>query len=171
MNLTYVKNYLTTKKDNITSEDVQALIDEINTYLGVSNDLSDISKVMYTINSYNVEYIKCVEEFNCVPKGRKHLIEQIDKAREILCILSTLHTYIIISLSNISDNNYDLTGVRKYLKDLSEKKEHFKSEKMAWVTILKSLSQEASFIMEMRKLKIEENMGYIGERGFNGKKT
>jgi len=167
----YIKNYLNTKKANITTEDIETIIKEIDDYLGISNDLSDISKIMYTINSYNVDYIKCVEEFNCVPKGKKHLIEQIDKAREILCILSALHTYIIISLSNISDNNYDLSGVRKYLKDLSEKKEHFKSEKMAWVTILKSLSQEATFILEMKKLRLEDDVGYLNEGRFNGKKT
>lgn len=171
MNLMYIKNYLNTKKANITTEDIETIIKEIDDYLGVSNDLSDISKIMYTINSYNVAYIKCVEEFNCVPKGKKHLIEQIDKAREILCILSALHTYIIISLSNISDNNYDLSGVRKYLKDLSEKKEHFKSEKMAWVTILKSLSQEATFMLEMKKLRLEDDVGYLNEGRFNGKKT
>jgi len=171
MNLMYIKNYLNTKKANITTEDIETIIKEIDDYLGISNDLSDISKIMYTINSYNVDYIKCVEEFNCVPKGKKHLIEQIDKAREILCILSALHTYIIISLSNISDNNYDLSGVRKYLKDLSEKKEHFKSEKMAWVTILKSLSQEATFILEMKKLRLEDDVGYLNEGRFNGKKT
>ena len=30
-------------------------------------------------------------------------------------------------------------------KELREKKEHFKSEKMAWMVILKSLTQEANF--------------------------
>ena len=54
------------------------------------------------------------------------------------------------------------------MRDLTDKKEHFKSEKMAWITILKSLTQEASFVSEMRKMDIEEKLGYYRSGAKNG---
>lgn len=166
MNLNYIKNYLTAKRDNITPQDIDGLIDEINAYTGVAGSLSDISKIMHVLNEYNVNYIKCVEEYSSIPKGKKNFLARIDKAREILCILSALHTYIVISLTGISENSYDLKNIRKYLTSLSEKKEHFKTEKMAWITILKSLTQEANFYTEMKRLDLEHTFGYLGDGVF-----
>ena len=54
-----------------------------------------------------------------------------------------------------------MKNLRTYVADLNAKKEHFKSEKMVWMSILKSLTQEMSFSTEMRKLDIEDKMGYI----------
>ena len=53
-----------------------------------------------------------------------------------------------------------MKNIRTYMNDLAEKKEHFKSEKMAWVTVLKSLTQEMNFVVEMRRMDIEDKVGY-----------
>ena len=47
------------------------------------------------------------------------------------------------------------------MRDLESKKEHFKSEKMTWAAILRSLTQEMAFTADMRKLDIEDKIGYI----------
>ena len=47
------------------------------------------------------------------------------------------------------------------MADLNEKKEHFKSEKMTWGVVLKSLIQETSFATDMRRMDIEDQVGYI----------
>ena len=54
-----------------------------------------------------------------------------------------------------------MKNLRNYVTELNSKKEHFKSEKMTWAAILKSLTQEMAFAIEMRKLDIEDKMGYI----------
>ena len=36
----------------------------------------------------------------------------------------------------------------------------FKSEKMTWMVVLKSLTQEANFYTEMRRMDIEDKVGY-----------
>ena len=86
--------------------------------------------------------------------------KRVEKAREVLATLSTLHTYLMLSLANIKDSTFNMQNIRGYMTDLNEKKEHYKSEKMSWVTILKSLSQEMSFIADMRRMDIEDKIGY-----------
>lgn len=161
MNLNYIKEFLTARKDNITPNDIEELINEINSYQGTENNLNDISKVMRVINEYNISFLNKVQEYEAFPKNDiKQIPMRMEKIREILCILSMLHTYIVISLSSIKESNYNMKNIRNYMIELNEKKEHFKSEKMTWATILKSLVQETSFTIEMRKMDIEDKVGY-----------
>ena len=162
MNLNYVKEYLIARKDNITTSDVEELIDEINSYQGTEKNINDISKVMRVINEYNISFLDKVQEYEAYPKKDiKQIPARMEKIREILCTLSMLHTYIVLSLASIKESTYDLKNIRTYMSELHEKKEHFKSEKMTWATILKSLIQEMSFTMEMRKMDIEDQVGYM----------
>ena len=162
MNLNYVRDYLKSKKDNIKPEDVEVLIKEIEAYQGTENTLTDVSRVMRVINEYNMSFLTEVEEYEVIPKDNiKDLPKRMEKARGILCTLSALHTYLTLSMATIRDSMYDTKNIRGYISDLNDKKEHFKSEKMTWVTILKSLTQEAEFTVEMRRLDIEDKMGYV----------
>ena len=54
-----------------------------------------------------------------------------------------------------------MSSIRSYKLNLSDKKEHFKSEKILWTTILRSLTQEMSFTQEMRRMDIEDKIGYL----------
>ena len=54
MNLNYVKEYLEIRKDNISKEDIEALINEIKAYQNTENSFNDISKVMRVVNEYNL---------------------------------------------------------------------------------------------------------------------
>ena len=162
MNLTYVKNYLKAKRDSISPADIDVLIHEINAYQGTEGSFTDISKVMRVINEYNVSFLTCVEEFEAYPKDKVHLLpKRVDKAREILCIISALHTYLVLSTATIKDTTYAMGSIKQYIRDLSERKEHFKTEKMAWITILKSLTQEMNFLTEMRRMDLQDKIGYI----------
>ena len=110
-------------------------------------------------------FLTLVEAYEAYPKDNiKLLPKRAEKVREILCILSALHTYLVLSLSTIKDSVYDTKNIRGYMSDLAEKKEHFKSEKMTWATILKSISQEMSFTQEMRRMDIEDKVGYLKYR-------
>ena len=165
MNLRYVRDYLETRKENLSKQDVESLISEIDAYQGTENSFKDISKVMRTINEYNLTFLTLVEAYEAYPKDDiKLLPKRAEKIREILCILSALHTYLVLSLSTIKDSVYDTKNIRGYMSDLAEKKEHFKSEKMTWATILKSISQEMSFTQEMRRMDIEDKVGYLKYR-------
>lgn len=162
MNLNYVKNYLEIRKDTISKKDIDTLIDEIETYQSTENSFLDITRIMGVINEYNLTFLTLVESFEAFPKNDiKALPKKAEKVREILCILSSLHTYLVLSLSSIKENSYELTGIRTYMLELADKKEHFKSEKITWATILRSLTQEMSFVQEMRKMDIEDKVGYI----------
>lgn len=160
MNLTYVKNFLRERRNNITPEDVDQLITEIGSYQGTESTFTDISKVMRTINQYNLSFLTQVGEYEALSKDPKFLLQRVEKAREVLTTLSALHTYLILSLANIKESTFNMKNIRTYMSDLSEKKEHFKSEKMAWVTILKSLTQEMSYTADMRRMDIEDKVGY-----------
>ena len=149
------------------------MISEINAYQGTEGSFTDISKVMRVINEYNISYLTSVAEYEAIPKNDISLFrKRMEKAREILCTLSALHTYLVLSFTTIKDSTYNMANIKQYMRDLTDKKEHFKSEKMAWITILKSLTQEASFISEMRRMDIEDRLGYVrsGERG-NGQRN
>ena len=146
----------------MTSQDIETLISEIDSYQGTASNLTDISKVMRVISEYNLSFLTEVQEYESVPKeDTENLPIRMEKVRGILCTLSALHTYLMLSLSGIRDSTYDTKSIRTYLSDLNEKKEHYKSEKMTWVTILKSLSQEAEFIIETKRLGIEDKVGYL----------
>ena len=162
MNLAYVKEYLQARKDNITSEDVEELINQINSFTGTSDNLKDISRVMRVINDYNITFLDKVQEYEVMPKDNiKYLPKRMEKVRDILCTLSLLHTYLVLSYSTIKDSTYNVKNIRTYMADLNEKKEHFKSEKMTWCVVLKSLIQETSFATDMRRMDIEDQVGYI----------
>ena len=166
MNLTYVKNYLEARKENITVQDIDTLIKEIEAYQKTESNFTDIAKIMRTVNEYNLTFITLVEEYQALPNNDiKLLPKKTNKVREILTILSAIHTYLMLSISTIKDSSYELKGIQIYLRELGEKKEHFKSEKVTWATILRSLSQEMSFTQEMRKMDIEDKVGYIKWQG------
>ena len=160
MNLAYVKNFLREHRNTIKPEDVDQLITEIGSYQGTESTFTDISKVMRTINEYNLSFLTQVEEYEALPKESKFLLRRVEKAREVLTTLSALHTYLVLSLANIKESTFNMKNIRTYMSELSEKKEHFKSEKMAWVTILKSLTQEMSYTADMRRMDIEDKVGY-----------
>ena len=162
MNLNYIRNYLEEKKENVTKQDIENLISEIKDFQGIQNNFTDISAVMRTISDYNVQYLTQVQEYEGIEtQDIKLLPKRAEKVREILCTLSALHTYLVLTCSNITESNFNMKNLRNYMTDLNTKKEHFKSEKMTWAAILKSLVQEMAFTTEMRKLDIEDKMGYI----------
>ena len=162
MNINYIKEYLISRKENITQEDISNLIKEIEDFQNTEKSFNDIAKVMRVINDYNMSFLTLVEAYEAIPKNDiKKLPERTEKVREILCILSSLHTYLMLSLSTVKDTTYNMKNIRSYMSDLVEKKEHFKSEKMTWATVLRSLTQEMSFTQEMRKMDIEDKLGYI----------
>lgn len=160
MNLSYVKDFLQARKENITEQDIDCLIEEINSYQGTENTFRDISKIMRVINEYNLTFLTLVGEFDALPRNKDTLIQRVDRARGILCTLSTLHTYLALSISNVKESTYNMKMVRNYITELVEKREHFKTEKMAWITILKSLTQEMNYISEMRRMDIDDKVGY-----------
>ena len=162
MNLNYVKNFLETKKDSITKEDIEELVKEIDLYQGTENKFTDIAGIMRTVNDYNLTYLTQVQEYEGYnKKDMNYLPLRAEKVRAILCTLSALHTFLVLSSSNITDSTFNMGNLRSYIKDLESKKEHFKSEKVTWATILRSLTQEMAFTAEMRKLDIEDKIGYI----------
>ena len=161
MNLTYVREFLRQRRNSIKPEDIDELLTEIGSYLGTESTFTDISKVMRTINEYNISFLTLVGEYEAIPKDNgKNLLLRVEKAREVLATLSMLHTYLVLSLANIKESTFNMKNIRGYMSELAEKKEHFKSEKMAWVTILKSLSQEMTYTADMRRMDIGDKIGY-----------
>lgn len=166
MNLNYIKEYLEVRKEGITSEDVEALIKEINDYQATESTFTDIARIMRIVNEYNLTFLTLVEAYEAYPKEDiKLLPKRAEKAREILCVLSSLHTYLVLSLNTVKESTYNMKGIRAYMSELAEKKEHFKSEKVTWATILRSLTQEMSFTQEMRRMDIEDKVGYLKYKG------
>lgn len=166
MNLTYVREFLRQRRNSIKPEDIDELLTEIGSYLGTESTFTDISKVMRTINEYNISFLTLVGEYEAIPKDNgKNLLLRVEKAREVLATLSMLHTYLVLSLANIKESTFNMKNIRGYMSELAEKKEHFKSEKMAWVTILKSLSQEMTYTADMRRMDIEDKIGYSNLKG------
>ena len=78
-----------------------------------------------------------------------------------MCTLSALHTYLVLSINMVKESTYNMKNVRSYMSELAEKKEHYKTEKMTWTTMLRSLTQEMAFTAEMRRLDIEDQLGYL----------
>ena len=166
MNLNYIKEYLNVRKDTITSQDIEALVKEIEDYQATEGTFTDIAKIMRVVNEYNLTFLTLVEAYEAYPKGDiKLLPKRAEKAREILCVLSSLHTYLVLSLNMVKESTYNMKGIRTYMSELGEKKEHFKSEKVTWATILRSLTQEMSFTQEMRRMDIEDKVGYTKYKG------
>ena len=170
MNLNYIKEYLEVRKDSITPADIEALIEEIEAYQSTEGTFNDIVKIMKIVNEYNLTFLTLVEAYEAYPKGDiKLLPKRAEKVREILCVLSSLHTYLVLSVNMVKESTYNMKGIRTYMTELAEKKEHFKSEKVTWATILRSLTQEMSFTQEMRKMDIEDKVGYIKYKEQNGR--
>lgn len=158
MNLAYVKSYLKDKLDNITKEDIQKLIEDIESYTTAENKFEDIASIMRTVHEYNMSYLQQIQEYELLPENE--ILKRTEKARGILCTLSALHTYLVLTRAHISDSTYNMKNIRTYVADLESRKEHFRTEKMAWITILKSLTQEMNYMTEMRRMDIEDKVGY-----------
>ena len=168
MNLTYVKNYLETKRDNITKEDIDRLVEEIGAFQGNENKLLDIASIMRTVSDYSITFITQIQEYEVFDKKEiRFLPKRAEKVREILCTLTLLHTYLVISKSNISESTFNMKNLRAYMDDLNSKIEHYKSEKMTWGAVLRSITQEMSFVTEMRRLDLDEKMGYSKNKGIS----
>lgn len=151
---------------NISRFDVDNLIEEIEAYQKTENSFNDIAKIMRVVNDYNLSFLTLVEAYEAFPKNDiKLLPKRAEKVREILCTLSSLHTYLVLSTSSITDATYEMKNLRIYKENLNEKKEHFKSEKILWSTMLRSLTQEMSFTQEMRRMDIEDKVGYLKYKG------
>lgn len=151
---------------NISRFDVDNLIEEIEAYQKTENSFNDIAKIMRVVNDYNLSFLTLVEAYEAFPKNDiKSLPKRAEKVREILCTLSSLHTYLVLSTSSITDATYEMKNLRIYKENLNEKKEHFKSEKILWSTMLRSLTQEMSFTQEMRRMDIEDKVGYLKYKG------
>lgn len=166
MNLNYVREYLEARKATISEQDIDQLLKEIEAYQETEQAFTDISKIMRVVNEYNLTFLTLVEAYEAYPRGDiKLLPKRAEKVREILCVLSALHTYLVLSLNTVKDNTYNMKHVRTYMSELADKKEHFKSEKVTWATILRSLTQEMSFTQEMRRMDIEDKVGYLKYKG------
>lgn len=151
---------------NISRYDVDNLIEEIEAYQKTENSFNDIAKIMRVINEYNISFLSLVEAYEAFPKDDiKFIPKRTEKVREILCILSSLHTYLVLSTSSLTSATYEMKNLRTYKEALNEKKEHFKSEKILWTAMLRSLTQEMSFTQEMRKMDIEDKVGYVKYKG------
>lgn len=162
MNLNYVKEYLKARRDTLTLIDIDNLIHEIEVYQGTEDTIIDVAKVMRIINEQSNSVLLRIDEYEAMPKDDiKFLPLRAEKAREILCLLSALNTYLMLSLNNISDSTYELKSIKKYLVNLKDKREHYQSERIAWTTLLKSLTQEMNFVVEMRRMDIEDKVGFI----------
>lgn len=164
MNLAYVKGYLKDKLKNITKEDIEKLIEDIESYIKAENKFEDIASIMRTVHEYNMSYLHQIQEYELISED--DLLKRTEKARGILCTLSSLHTYLVLTRAHISESTYNMKNIRSYVADLESRKEHFRTEKMAWITVLKSLSQEMNYRSEMRRMDLEDKLGY----GNNGKK-
>lgn len=161
MNLNYVKEYLKARRDTLTLIDIDNLIHEIEVYQGTEDTIIDVAKVMRIINEQSNSVLLRIDEYEAMPKDDiKFLPLRAEKAREILCLLSALNTYLMLSLNNISDSTYELKSIKKYLVNLKDKREHYQSERIAWTTLLKSLTQEMNFVVEMRRMDIEDKVGF-----------
>ena len=162
MNLNYVKEYLKARRNTLTLIDIDNLIHEIEVYQGTEDTIIDVAKVMRIINEQSNSVLLRIDEYEAMPKDDiKFLPLRAEKAREILCLLSALNTYLMLSLNNISDSTYELKSIKKYLVNLKDKREHYQSERIAWTTLLKSLTQEMNFVVEMRRMDIEDKVGFI----------
>ena len=164
MNLSFVRSYLKEKLEHITKEDIEVLIGQIDSYIGTEKKFEDIASIMRTVNEYNVSFLSQVQEYEVLKNlkpSEGNLMKQLDKVRGILCTLSSLHTYLVLTRSNITESTYNMKNIRSYLADIDDKKEHYKSEKMIWAGILRSLTQQLSYIAEMRKMDLEDKIGYI----------
>ena len=151
---------------NISRYDVDNLIEEIEAYQKTEESFNDIAKIMRVINEYNISFLSLVEAYEAFPKDDIRVLpKRAEKVREILCILSSLHTYLILSMSSLNDATYEMKNLRNYKANLDEKKEHYKSEKILWSTMLRSLTQEMSFTQEMRRMDIEDKVGYTKYKG------
>ena len=163
MNLAYVRGYLKDKLEGITKEDIETLIESIDSYIKAENKFEDIASIMRTIHEYNMSYLNQIQEYEIIPE--KELLKKVEKARGILCTLSSLHTYLVLTRAHISESTYNMKNIRSYVADIESRKEHFRTEKMAWITVLKSLSQEMSYSTEMRRMDLEDKIGYSKNNG------
>lgn len=168
MNLNYVRNFLKEVVEQPKKEDIEKLIEQIDAYIGTEKKFEDIASIMRTVNEYNVSYLTQIQEYEILQAqemSEGKIKRQLEKVRGILCTLSSLHTYLVLTRANISESTYNMKNIRSYLTDIDSKKEHYKSEKMTWATILRSLTQEITYIAEMRKMDLEDKIGYIsGEK-------
>lgn len=155
MDLNYIKSYLINivdSSDKFYDFKIKELIEAIEKFQEEEKTCADVSSMLRTVNEYNLDYLTLATDFRALPSVQ--VKKRIDKAQEILCVLSSVHTYLFHVLTRYNSEETTPAGLWKHVRTLGEKKEYYKSEKYTWVTILKSLTQQSNQMVELAKMKI-----------------
>lgn len=148
MNLNYVESFITNILDQneiVIKNQLRKLISSIQDYIKKEDEFES-GLALTTLDEYYTFYLKLLDDFSILSES--DIDKKADKAHEVLCVISSINSYIIVVTHKVDKVGYfkDRTKVMDQLRD---KREHFKSEKFVWMSIVKDLTS-------LRALKIAE---------------
>ena len=144
MNLHYVESYLAGligETHKYCEDKIRELVLDIREYVKKEDTLESVSNILNVINSYCIDHVRLVEEFNAMAKCKKDIRTRIDKALEITCVVSCLDSYLlnILSREHLKNKGVDDKGMFRMIAEIKEKREMMKSEKFTWTEVLRVL--------------------------------
>ncbi len=160
MDLIYIKNYvcnLFDEKPDYVVKRLRDLVDKIDKYREKEVEFEDTQILLRRVlSSYEKRYLLLVTEFEVLDSIS--LTKKIDTVQEILSNLSVLITQLINITSSDFSSSHRNSQFHEIKKPLYEKLENFKSEKITWVSILKTLNLQLEEKVVQSKIQLHKNM-------------
>lgn len=147
MDLNVLKNSL----ENILDKDEETckkvivdIISRINDNLAQEDVTSDVQGMLSVINQYNKEILTLSDRVRSLTHSEdiSGIMKKTNYIQEIVVLLNQLLSYLTLIIGKYSSNK-TVGGDKnlfKYLNILKEKQENFKSERIAWTGILRTVS-------------------------------
>ena len=142
------------RDEDFVQQRIQKLIDKVDADIEERNKSTQIHDVFRVIEEYRQTYINIVSEFTTLQPNA--IQAKTYKTHEALCVLMALSTLLTSSSISVLTGATETDPMYKQARQLQEYRDFYKSEKIVWQSILKSLTARVALDTENKKLKLAE---------------
>lgn len=154
----YIKNLLD-QSPEVVLKKLRELIDNIEDYQKKEKEVEDIQTLLRVLHTYENKYLILIEKYLVI--NDEELYKKSNGVQELLFILSLLIVQLteLINRENLETRTKNST-IFTTKRQLFEKLENFKSERITYISILKTINlqlEERNLKEKLELFKIKNN--------------
>lgn len=134
---THLTNLLS-HSDEYLREEVKTLVLKLDEIIKEENNNINSGRASALIDSYKAKHETLARQFNQIPTDKKHALDRLYKAQEVIVAIDTVMYYIKWALSRCTRQTAD----SKVVLMLRSDEEYFKEASFRWCQILSSMNSE-----------------------------
>lgn len=138
--------------DEYLRENVKSLVMKLEEVIKEENNNINSGRASAVIDSYKNQHEIISRQFSQIPADKKHTLERLYKAQEVLVTIDTVMYYIKWALSRCTGINAD----SKIVGILKADEEYFKEASFRWCQIISSMNSELKLRSTVLQSKIKD---------------